>query len=379
MDLSFSEEQELFRRAVRDFAAREVAPLAREYDEREEYPVHLFKKLADLGYLGLRFPPQYGGAGADAVTSIILAEEMGYASAGIFLGIYVHVFLALTSISHFGSEEQKRAYLAPGIRAEKIGAWGFAEPDAGSDPGAIKTTARRQGDGYLLSGTKMFITNGNLCDFVVVTASTEPGAGLRGLSLFIVDKGTPGFTVARTLRKLGVRASDTAELAFQDCSVPRSALLGEENVGFAGAMRTLTEGRIVAAAFALGTARAAFDQSLAYAKERVAFGQPIGQFQGIQWLLADMALDLEAARLLTLQAAWLLDRGLPHIKEASMAKLFATEACARITGQAVLLHGGYGFMMESDVQRFYRDCKVMEIGEGTSHIQRNVIARQLGL
>ena len=379
MDLSFSEEQELFRKAVRDFAAREVAPIAREYDEREEYPTHIFKKLADLGYLGLRFPPQYGGGDADAVTSVILAEEMGYASAGIFLGIYVHVFLALTSIHHFGSEEHKQAYLAPGIRAEKIGAWGFAEPDAGSDPGAIRTTGRRQGDGYVLNGTKMFITNGNLCDFVVVTASTEPGAAIRGLSLFIVDKGTPGFAVARTLRKLGVRASDTAELSFQDCFIPRSALLGEENLGFANAMRTLTEGRIVAAAFALGTARAAFDQSLAYAKERVAFGQPIGQFQGIQWLLADMALDLEAARLLTLQAAWLLDRGLPHVKEASMAKLFATEACARITGQAVLLHGGYGFMMDSDVQRFYRDCKVMEIGEGTSHIQRNVIARQLGL
>ncbi|OGO52103.1 MAG: hypothetical protein A2148_09510 [Chloroflexi bacterium RBG_16_68_14] len=379
MDFSLTEEQRIFRETIRRFAEQEVAPIAREYDEREEYPVHILRKLGELGYLGVKFPRELGGAGADTVSATIMAEELGYVSAGIFLGIYVHAFLALNAIARFGSDHQKETYLKPGIAGEKIGAWAFAEPDAGSDPGSMTTRAVRDGDGYRISGTKTFITNGSIADFVVVTAVTDPQQGMRGLSLFIVEKGTPGFSVARRLKKLGVRASDTAELAFQDCWVDRGRLLGEENVGFANAMRTLTEGRIIAAAFALGTARAAFEQSLKYAKERVAFGQPIGQFQGIQWQLADMALELEAAKLLTWQAAWLADKGLPHIKEASMAKLYATEMCARIAGQAVLLHGGSGFMMDSDVQRFYRDCKVMEIGEGTSHIQRNTIARQLGL
>jgi len=379
IDLSLTAEHKLFREAIRRFAEHEIAPIAREYDEREEYPVHILKKLGDLGYLGLRFPRELGGGGADTVTAAIMAEELGYASAGIFLGVYVHVFLALNAIARFGSDGQKEAYLKPGIAGEKIGAWAFAEPDAGSDPGAMTTRALRDGDGYRINGTKMFITNGSIADFVVVTAVTDPQQGMKGLSLFIVDKDAPGFSVARRLKKLGVRASDTAELVFQDCWVGADKLLGQENVGFTNAMRTLTEGRIISAAFALGTARAAFDQTLEYAKERVAFGQPIGQFQGIQWIFADMALELEAAKLLTWQAAWLADQGLPHIKEASMAKLYATEMCARITGQAVLLHGGAGYMMDSDVQRFYRDCKVMEIGEGTSHIQRNTIARQLGL
>ena len=379
IDLSLTAEHKLFREAIRRFAEHEIAPIAREYDEREEYPVHILKKLGEMGYLGVKFPRKLGGAGADTVTAAIMAEELGYASAGIFLGIYVHVFLALNAIARFGTEAQQRDYLAPGIRGGKIGAWAFAEPDAGSDPGAMTTRAVRDGDGYRLNGTKLYITNGSIADFVVVTAVTDPEQGMKGLSLFIVDREAPGFAVARRLKKLGVRASDTAELVFQDCWVGADQLLGEENVGFANAMRTLTEGRIMSAAFALGVARAAFDQSLSHAKGRVAFGQPIGQFQGIQWIFADMALELEAAKLLTWQAAWLADQGLPHIKEASMAKLYATEMCARIAGQAVLLHGGSGFMMDSDIQRFYRDCKVLEIGEGTSHIQRNTIARQLGL
>src|SRR3990172_1365487 len=371
IDLSLTEEQRLFRGAIRSFAEREIAPIAREYDEREEYPVHILKKLGEMGYLGVKFPRELGGAGADTVTAAIMAEELGYASAGIFL--------ALNAIARFGTDAQQRDYLAPGMRGEKIGAWAFAEPDAGSDPGAMTTRAVRDGDGHRLNGTKLYITNGSIADFVVVTAVTDPEQGVKGLSLFIVDKKAPGFAVARRLKKLGVRASDTAELVFQDCWVRADQLLGEENVGFANAMRTLTEGRIMSAAFALGVARAAFDQSLEYAKGRVAFGQPIGQFQCIQWIFADIALELEAAKLLTWQAAWLADQGQPHIKEASMAKLYATEMCARIAGQAVLLHGGGGFMMDSDIQRYYRDCKVMEIGEGTSHIQRNTIARQLGL
>lgn len=379
MDLSFSEEQELFRKAIHAFAEKEIAPIAREYDEREEYPLHVFRQMGELGYLGLKFPPEYGGGGVDIVTCTILAEEMGYVSAGIFLGIYVHVFLALNSIAACGSEAQKQAYLAPGIRGDKIGAWGFAEPDAGSDPAAMRTRAIRGGDHYALNGTKMYITNGSIADFVVVTAVTDPAQGLRGLSLFIVDKGTPGFAASRKLRKLGVRASDTAELVFQDCRVAADHRLGQENVGFYDAMKTLTEGRVIAAAFAVGLARAAFDQTLRYAKQRVAFGQPIGKFQGIQWMLCDMAVELEAAKLLTYQAAWKADQGLPFIGEASMAKLYASEAATRIANHAVQIHGGIGFMMESDIQRFYRDCKLLEIGEGTSQIQRNTIARQLGL
>lgn len=379
IDFSLTEEQELFRQAIRTFAEREVAPIAREYDEREEYPVHILRKLGELGYLGAYFPSEAGGGGGGMISAAVMSEEMGYASAGIYLGIYVHVFLALNAIARFGSAEQRREYLAPGMRGEKIGAWGFAEPDAGSDPGSMTTRAVRDGDDYIINGTKMYITNGSIADFVVTTAVTDPGRGMKGLSLFIIDTNAPGFSVARRLKKLGVRASDTAELAFQDCRVRKEAVLGEENLGFANAMKTLTAGRIVSAAFALGTARAAFDQSLAHVKTRVVFGQPVGQFQGIQWQFADMVLEIEAARLLMQKAAWLADRGLPHIKEASMAKLYATEMCARVTGQAVLLHGGSGYMMDSDVQRFYRDVKVMEIGEGTSHIQRNTIARQLGL
>jgi len=379
IDFSLTDEQELFRNAVKTFAEQEVAPIAREYDEREEYPVHILRKLGELGYLGASLPVEAGGGGGGMIAAAIMSEEMGYASAGIYLGVYVHVFLALNAIARFGSAVQHRRYLDPGIRGEKIGAWGFAEPDAGSDPGSMTTRAVRDGDAYVINGTKLYITNGSIADFVVTTAVTDPALGMKGLSLFIIDTDRPGFTVARKLRKLGVRASDTAELAFQDCRVPKDAMLGQENVGFANAMRTLTAGRIVSAAFALGTARAAFDQSLAHVKRRQAFGQPVGQFQGIQWQCADMALEIEAARLLMQKAAWLADEGLPHIKEASMAKLYATEMCARVTGQAVLLHGGSGYMMDSDIQRFYRDVKVIEIGEGTSHIQRNTIARQIGL
>ncbi len=294
------------------------------------------------------------------------------------MGVYVHVYLALSALAAFGTEAQKDIYLRPGIAGQKIGAWGFAEPDAGSDPAGMKTRAVRDGDSYCLNGTKILITNGDIADFLVVTTVTAPGQGLRGLSLIIVDHDSPGFS-ARRLQTVGMRAAHTAELSFQDCRVSTHHLLGEENTGFYNAMRTLTEGRVVAAAFALGLGRAAFQRSLDFAKQRVAFGQPIGKFQGIQWLFADMATRLEAARLLTYQAAWKADQGLPYIAESSMAKLFASETATDIAKTAVLIHGGAGFMMEHDIQRFYRDSMVLEIGEGTSHIQRNTIARQLGL
>lgn len=378
MEFDFDEQQELFRRAIRDFARREIAPIARECDERGEYPLQVFHKAGELGYLGVKFPPEYGGSAAGLVSGAIMAEEMSQASPAIFLGIYVHVYLALSAVAAFGSEAQKEAYLRPGITGQKLGAWGFAEPDAGSDPAGMKTRALRDGDSYVINGSKILITNGDIADFLVVTVVTTPGQGLRGLSLMVVDKDSPGFSASR-LQTMGMRAAHTAELSFQDCRVPADHLLGEENTGFYNAMRTLTEGRVIAAAFALGLGRAAFDRSLEFAKQRQAFGQPIGQFQGIQWLFADMATRLEAARLLTYQAAWRADQGLPYITESSMAKLFASETATDIAKTAVLIHGGAGFMMEHDIQRFYRDCMVLEIGEGTSHIQRNTIARQLGL
>ena len=378
MDFAFTEDQELFRKAVRGFAEKEIAPIARECDESGQFPLSLFRKIGELGYLGAKFPSEYGGSEAGLVSGAIMAEEMSQASPGIFLGIYVHVYLALSAVAAFGTEAQKEAYLRPGIAGDKIGAWGFAEPDAGSDPGGMKTRATRDGDSYLVNGSKILITNGDIADFIVVTTVTAPDQGMRGLSLIIVDRDSPGFS-ARRLQTMGMRAAHTAELSFQDCRVPADQLLGEENTGFTSAMRTLTEGRVIASAFAVGLGRAAFNRSLEYAKQRRAFGQPIGGFQGIQWLFADMATRLEAARLLTYQAAWRAEQGLPYITESSMAKLFASETATEIAKTAVLIHGGTGFMMEHDIQRFFRDCMVLEIGEGTSHIQRNTIAHQLGL
>lgn len=379
MDFSLTPEQELFRNSVRAFAQREIVPIADECEAAGRYPVHLFRKAGAAGLLGIRFAPEYGGSGADTVTSALLAEELAYHSGGITLGLYVHVYLALMSVAFFGSAEQKQAYLAPGIAGTKVGAWGFAEPDAGSDPGSIRTRAVRDGDSYVVNGTKMFITNGTLADFVVVVAVTAPERGVKGLSLLLIDRGTPGFSVGNKLATLGMRSAETAELIFADCRVPVSNRLGEENAGFAAALKTLTEGRIVAAAFATGMARAALDAALAHARQRQQFGQPIGKFQGLGWLLSDMAVKCEAARWLTYHAAWRAARGLPHIKEASMAKLYATEALTHIAGQAVQIHGGAGFLMEHPIQRIYRDCKLLEIGEGTSQIHRNIIAAQLGL
>jgi alkylation response protein AidB-like acyl-CoA dehydrogenase len=379
VDFAVTQEQELFRAAVRDFATGEIAPLAEPCDRSGEYPRDLFRKLGALGYLGVGFAPELGGSGGDTVTFTILAEELGRVSAGIALGVYVHVALALSAVAAFGTEEQRRRYLSPGLRGEKVGAWAFAEAEAGSDPGGMRTRARREGDAYVVNGAKMFITNGTFADFVVATVSTAPEHGLKGLSLLIIDRGTQGFRVGRRVEMMGVRAAESAELVFEDCRVPEVNLLGPENTGFAAAMRTLTLGRIMAAAFAVGLATAAFDHALEYAKSRHAFGRPIGAFQGIAWMLADMHTAIEGARLLTLQAAWKAARGEPHVLEASRAKLFATETCTRVAEQALQIHGGYGYAMESPVQRFYRDCKLLEIGEGTSQIQRNTIARQLGL
>jgi len=379
IDLSLTDEQKAFRDALRKFAQKEIAPLVDACEEKEAYPQFIFKKVGQLGYLGARFPEEFGGSGGDTMYSVIMSEELGYVSPAIYLGIYVHLYLSMSAILFFGNDAQKEKYLVPGIQGDMIGAWAFAEPGAGSDPGSMTTRAQRDNRDFIINGNKMFITNGTFADFVVVTAVTDPSRGMKGISLFIVEKDTPGFSVSKKLKKMGMKASEAAELIFDDCRVPASNMLGQENTGFLAAMGTLTEGRIVAAAFAVGMARAAYDAALEYAKTRVQFGQPIGKFQGIQWMLADMATQIEAAKLLTYQAAWLASENAAHIKESSMAKLFATETATKVCSQAVQIHGGYGFMDEYPVSIFYRDCKLLEIGEGTSQIHRNTIARCIGL
>lgn len=380
MDFRLSEEQEAFRRAATAFAEKEVAPIAAASDEENVYPVHLLRQMANLGYLGLKFPVEYGGGGGGSLEMAILFEELAAASAGITLGAYCHVVLALTAIARLGTEDQKRRYLAPGIRAEKIGAFGMTESGAGSDVTAISTRARRVGDDYVLSGAKLFCTNSPIADFIILSAVTDPEAPPgRGISLFVVDKETQGLSVSSPFRTLGMHPAQTAEVALEEVHLLSENLLGEENRGLAGVLTALTEGRIVAAAFAVGIARAAFEAARQYAKERRQFGQPISRFQVIAHRLADMDTDIRAARLLTYHAAWLADNGRPFVKEASQAKVFATEACSRVATQAMHIQGAYGYVLESPAQRYYRETPVLEIGEGTSEVLRDVIAKELGV
>jgi alkylation response protein AidB-like acyl-CoA dehydrogenase len=378
-DFYLSDEQRELQRTLREFVSKEITPLAAGCDAEERYPVELFPRLGSLGYLGLRFPEEVGGSGGSNLDYAILCEELAYGSAGIALGIYVHVALACAALEAFASDELKKEWLPPALHGERIGAWAFAEAGAGSDAGSVATRAVAEGDSYVINGSKLFITNGPIADFVVVVASTAPERRLKGLSLFLVERDRPGFRVAGALSKLGVRASEMAELVFEDCRVPATHLIGRENRGFLDALRTLTLGRIASAAFAIGVARAAFEATLAHAGERVQFGQPIGSFQAVRFGIADMAVQIEAARLLCHRAAIAADRGLPHGREANMAKLHATEACTRIVERALHYHGAAGFMSESPIQRFYRDCKVFELGEGSSELQRDMIARELGL
>ncbi len=379
VDFYLSDEQRELQRALREFTAKEIAPIASQCDAEERYPVELFPRLGALGYLGLTFPEEIGGSGGSSLDYAIACEEFAYGSAGIALGIYVHVALACSALAAFGSEDLKRRWLPSALCGESIGAWAFAEAGAGSDASAIATRAVADGNDWVLNGSKLYITNAPIADFLVVVASTAPEQRLKGLSLFLVEHDRPGFRVAGSLSKLGVRASEMAELVFDDCRIPRENLIGRENRGFLDALRTLALGRIASAAFAIGVARAALEATLVHARERVQFGQPIGSLQAVRFGIADMAMQLEAARLLCHRAAVAADRGLPHGREANMAKLYATEACTRITERALHYHGATGFMSESPIQRFYRDCKVFEFGEGSSELQREMIARELGL
>ena len=377
MNFELTEEQKMIRDMVRDFAENEIAPIAAEIDEEERFPKEIFKKMGELGLLSLPWPPKYGGAGADFVSFALAVEEISYASGSIGLPYEAHVSLASAPIYLFGTEEQKERYLVPLVKGEYIGAFGLTEPEAGSDAGATKTTALLDGDHWVINGTKRFITSGSIADVLVITARTDPEKGTRGISNLIIEKGTPGFTPGKEEIKMGLKGSVTSELIFEDCRVPRENLLGKRGEGFKQFLKTLDGGRVSIAAMALGIGRAALEASTAYAKERVQFGRPIAKFQAIQWMIADAATELEAARLLLYQAAYLEDQGKRFTKEAAMAKLFASEAAERACFNAIQIHGGYGYSREYPVERFYRDNRLTTIGEGTSEIQRLVIARQL--
>lgn len=378
-DPTLGPEEIQFQETVRSFVDKEIIPNATRWDLEERYPRELFKTFGELGWLGVSFPEEYGGSGGGALLYGILCAELGRGSTAICLGLYVHTALAASAILHLGNEEQKKKYLPSAMKGEKIGCWAYAEPGAGADVSSVAMRADRAGSDYVLNGTKMYITNSPFADFMVVVASTQPGQGLRGLSVFIVDADTKGVSVKAPLKKLGMGASEMAEIVFEDCRVPESARLGPEEGGFFQALRVLTLGRIASAGKAVGLGTAALETAQSYCQDRVQFGKPLVKQQFIRFTLADMATRLEAAWQLTLHAARLVDSGQAYDKEASMAKLFATETCTHVCERALHLCGAQGYMRESPAQRFYRDCKVLEIGEGTSEIQRETIARHLGI
>jgi butyryl-CoA dehydrogenase len=376
MDFELTDEQELIREAVREFADAEVAPIAAELDRDHRFPTELLPKLAELNLMGMPYPEKVGGAGADYVSYVIMIEELSRACATTSVVVSAHSSLATWPIYKFGTPEQHDKYLSDMASGRRLGAFALTEPAAGTDAAAGTCTAVLKGDEYVLNGSKIFISNAPYAEIYVVFAKTDPAApGTRGMSAFIVERDTPGFSVGEAEHKLGIRGSSTPPLYFSDCRIPKDALLGEEGTGFKIAMQTLDGGRIGIAAQALGIAQAALDASVAYAKERVQFGKPIATLQAIQWMIADMATEIDAARLLVYRAASCVDNGRPYSTEGAMAKLFASETATRVAGKAIQIHGGYGYTESYPVERNYRDAKITEIYEGTSEVQRMVIAR----
>jgi butyryl-CoA dehydrogenase len=375
MDFELSDEQQLIRDAVREFAEAEVAPIAAELDRDHRFPTELLPRLAEMNLMGMPYPEKVGGAGADYVSYVIAVEELSRACASTGVILSAHSSLATWPVFKFGTEAQHERYLHDMASGRRLGAFALTEPAAGTDAAAGTTTATLHADGYALNGSKMFITNAPFAEVYIVFAKTDPERGARGMSAFIVEKDTPGFSVGEAEHKLGIRGSSTPPVYFSDCRVPREALLGAEGDGFKIAMATLDGGRIGIAAQALGIAQAALDASVAYAKERVQFGKPIAALQAIQWMIADMATEIDASRLLVYRAASFLDNGRPYSTEGAMAKLFASETATRVAGKAIQIHGGYGYTESYPVERNYRDAKITEIYEGTSEVQRMVIAR----
>jgi len=372
-----TEDQQQLRREIREFAAREIAPNVSQWDEANEFPLATIKKLGAMGLLGIIIPPEYGGAGLGYVDYVLSIEELSAVDGSIGLTLAAHNSLGTNHIFLAGNQAQRKSYLPLLTTGEWIAAWALTEPGSGSDASNARTVAVKKGDRYILNGTKTFITNGHYADLAVVIAVTDKDKGTHGLSAFIVEKGTKGFRPGKKENKLGLRASDTSELVFEDCEISADNLLGKEGEGFIDAMRVLDGGRISIAALALGIGRGALEAALRYVKQRRQFGKAIAEFQGIQWRIADMATELDAARLLTQRAAVLKDAGKRTTRESSMAKLFASEVAVRICDHAVQLFGGYGFIKDYPVEKFYRDVKLCTIGEGTSEIQRMVIAREI--
>ncbi len=377
MNFCLSEDQQLLRRSIRQFAESEIKPHVREWDDAQHFPSELMPKLAELGVMGIQFPTEYGGAAMSAVDYCICIEELARVDPSISLSVAAHNGLGAAHISMFASPEQKARYLTPLARGERLAAWGLTEPGSGSDAAAMRTTATRDGDSWVLNGSKMFITHGASGDTMVVMAVTDKSKGSKGISAFIVERGTPGLVAGKKEDKLGMRASETTEVILQNCRVPAARLIGEEGQGFIQTLQVLDAGRIGIAALSVGLAQGAYEAARNYAFERKQFGRQIGTFQSIRWKLVDNAARVEAARLLTYRAAWLKDQGRRMTLESSMAKLFASEIAVRASEDAVQIHGGYGFVKDYPAEKFFRDVKLTTIGEGTSEVQRLVIARQL--
>ncbi len=374
MNLELSEEQQLLQKSVREFAEVEVRPLAKENDETGKFPRGLFQKAAELGLTGVAIPEAEGGAGMDHISYAIVVEEISRvcASTGVILSVQNSLYC--DPIHRFGTDEQKRNFLLPFARGEKIGCYALTEPQAGSNAAALATKAVRKGDNYVINGTKAWITNGGAADAAIVYVNTQPEKGEKGITALVVEKGTPGFAVGKEEKKLGIHATACTELSFSDCEVPAGNRIGEEGAGYKVALSTLDGGRIGIAAQATGIAQGAFEAALSYAQQRQAFGHPIADFQAIQFMLADMATEIDAARLLLRRAAWKQDSGARFSMEAAIAKLFASEMSTRVAHKAIQIHGGYGYSSEYPVERAYRDARITEIYEGTSEIQRLVIA-----
>jgi alkylation response protein AidB-like acyl-CoA dehydrogenase len=377
LNFQLNEEQLQLRKTVREFAQREILPHVMEWDEASEFPLAAVKELGKLGLMGIVYPAEYGGAGMGYVEYVTAIEELSRVDGSVGIIVAAHTSLCSNHIYLAGNEEQKRKYIPRLATGEHIGAWGLTEPGSGSDAGGARCSAARKRDSWVINGTKTFCTNGHYADVVVVIAVTDKTAHTHGLSAFVVEKGTKGFLAGKKENKLGLRASDTAELIFEDCVVPAANLLGKEGDGFIDAMRVLDGGRVSIAALSLGMAQGAYEAALKYSKQRKQFGKAISEFQAIQWKLADMATEIDAARLLTLRAAAMKDAGMKTTLESSMAKLFASEVAVRCANEGVQIHGGYGFIKDYPAEKFYRDVKLCTIGEGTSEIQRMVIARQV--
>jgi butyryl-CoA dehydrogenase len=377
MDFRLTEDDEMIRTTVRDFARKEIAPIADELEQKEEYPYEILKKLSALGITGLTIPEKYGGSGGTFLQWCIAIEEVGYACASTATILDTSWGLAGHCINEWGNEEQKKRFLTPLAKGEKLGAFGLTEADAGSDPAAASTTAAKDGNSYILNGTKVFISNANEADIHVIFATRNKALGHRGMCAFIVEKGTPGLSIGKQYHKLGIRGAHNAEIVLEDCRVPAENMLGKEGTGFRIALATLDGGRTAIGALAVGIAQASLDTGVKHTKERVQYGRAIAQFQGTQFLIADLATEIDAARLLVYRAATMKDQGLPFSVETAMAKKYAGEVAIRVTQKGIQMAGGYGYMMDSPLQRYMRDAKIMEIYEGTSEIMRLIIARQV--